>query len=905
MLSIGKIGLNGEGYYVAAVADGIGEYYRGVGEAPGRWSGTASAPLGLNGEVDADDLHAVWSGLNPSTGEPRGRFAGRTVAGFDLCFRAPKSVLVLSGLGDPDTAAAVRQAHDASVAAAFGYVESTAARSRVGRNGVTQIEVNGLVVAGFRHRTSRAGDPHLHTHMLVANMAQGADGKWRTLDGRVLYQHAKTAGYLYEAHLRHELTERLGVEWEPVANGIADLAGIAPEILDDFSTRRKQIEEHLDRVGFRSARGAELATLETRTAKDQSLDGASMREVWEAKAADIGFDPSSLTQVVGRGPAQAVVTPGELFADLLSAEGLTDHASSFVRRDVLRAIADRLPPGAPVARVEALADRFIQLPQVVRLVETDSPGLLASNVIRRADGTIVAGGVDEARWSTAELVGIEHRIVERALDRAGEGTGLVDGAVLADVLARRPTLAAEQADVVAQLTRSGNRIDVVSAAAGTGKTYTLDAARQVWQRAGYQVLGAALAGSAAQELQSSAAISSSTLAMLQINLQAGRTRFDHATVVVIDEAGMAGTRSLAPILDAADLADAKVVLVGDPHQLPEIDAGGVLTGLAQRLEPVELVENRRQRAQWERDALAELRSGDVDTAFAAYDRQGRVVTAPTAIGVRQAMVADWWSHRLAGDTAALLAVRRSDVDDLNGRARAYLQRAGDVSGPKLVIDERPYQAGDDIVCLRNDRRLAVCNGTRATIGSVDPDARTLTVRADNRRIVLPANYLEDGNIAHGYATTIHKAQGATFDRGLLLGTDELYRERGYVGMSRGRHTNHLYLVGAAEVDDSAGHGPPPRHGDPAEAVQAALTHQTDQRLAIDTGNPSPSGRSKTSSPRNTDSTKCSPPAPKTDATMSPPSPSVAARSPTRSNPWSTATTNSPTAATEAPTPAAR
>ncbi len=100
MLSIGKIGLNGEGYYVAAVADGIGEYYRGVGEAPGRWSGTASAPLGLNGEVDADDLHAVWSGLNPSTGEPRGRFAGRTVAGFDLCFRAPKSVLVLSGLGD-------------------------------------------------------------------------------------------------------------------------------------------------------------------------------------------------------------------------------------------------------------------------------------------------------------------------------------------------------------------------------------------------------------------------------------------------------------------------------------------------------------------------------------------------------------------------------------------------------------------------------------------------------------------------------------------------------------------------------------------------------------------------------------------------------------------------------------
>ncbi len=837
VLSIGKIGLNGEGYYVAAVADGVDEYYRGVGEAPGRWSGAASGHLGLNGEVAPTELHAVWAGLAPSTGEPLGRFAGRTVAGFDLCFRAPKSVSVLSGLGDVDTAAAVRGAHDVSVAAAFGYVERAAARSRVGRNGVTQIEVNGLVAARFRHRTSRAGDPHLHTHLLVANMAQGADGKWRTLDGRVVYQHAKTAGYLYEAHLRHELTARLGVEWEPVTNGIADLSGIASEVLDHFSTRRKQIDEHLDEVGFRSARAAELAALETRTPKDRSLDGASMRQKWDAKAAEIGFDPRSLAEVVGRVPPHRPAAPGVLFADLLSGEGLTQHASSFVRRDLLRAIAERLPAGTPVADVEQLADRFLDLPQVVRLVETHGPGLLSSNVIRRADGTIVAGGVDEARWSTAELVGIEHRIVEQALDRAGEGTGLVQGAVVADVLARRPTLAAERAEMVANLTGSGNGLDVVSAAAGTGKTYTLDAAREAWQGAGYQVIGAALAGRAAQELQSSAAIKSSTLAMLGIDLDAGRVRFDGRTVVVIDEAGMAGTRNLAPILEVADRAGAKVVLVGDPHQLPEIDAGGVLTGLSQRLDPVELVENRRQRARWERDALAELRSGDVDAAFAAYDRQGRVVTAPTAIDVRQAMVADWWSHRLAGDTAALLAVRRSDVDDLNGRARAYLQRAGDVSGPELVIDERPYQASDDIVCLRNDRRLGVCNGTRATIESVDPDARTLTVRADNRRFALPASYLDDRNVAHGYATTIHKAQGATFDRGLLLGTDELYRERGYVGMSRGRETNHLYVVGAAETDDAAGHGPPPRIGDTADAVQAALTQETDQRLAIDTGDP--------------------------------------------------------------------
>jgi hypothetical protein len=351
------------------------------------------------------------------------------------------------------------------------------------------------------------------------------------------------------------------------------------------------------------------------------------------------------------------------------------------------------------------------------------------------------------------------------------------------------------------------------------------------------VIGAALAGIAAQELQSTASIKSSTLAMLQIDFDAGRVHLDDRTVIVIDEAGLAGTRDLAAILDAADQAGSKIVLVGDPHQLPEIDAGGVLSGLVKRLHPIELTENRRQRSQWEREALAELRAGDVEAAFAAYQDNGRVITAATAIEVRQVMVADWWSYRLTGVTVAMSAFRRNDVDDLNGRARAYLVRAGEVSGPELVIEERPYQAGDQIVCLKNNRRLGVCNGTRATIETVDPDNRVLTVKAGERVFTLPAEYLDSGHIAHGYSTTIHKTQGATVDRGLLLGTDELFRERGYVGMSRGRASNHLYLVGAAEVDDTTGHGPPPLADDPVEAVQHALHHRTDKQLAIDTGEP--------------------------------------------------------------------
>ncbi len=839
MLSIGKIKALGERYYLDAVATGIDEYYRGVGEAPGRWLGTAAAQLGVAGEVTPGDLESIWAGERPGYGERLGRFPNRQVTGFDLTFRAPKSVSLLAGLGDPDTAGVVRAAHDAAVDAAFGYVQREAARSRTGKNGVHQIDVGGLVAAAFRHRTSRSGDPHLHTHVLVANMAEGTDGVWRTLDARWLYLYSATAGHLYEAQLRHELTERLGVEWGEVTNGIADIDGIDKDVRDHFSDRRREIQEHLEGVGFRSARAAEIATLATRTAKDPTVGDHSMRDLWDTKAAEIGWDPTRLADSLDRVPRRGVdVDLDALVHVLLGPEGLTRQASSFDRRDLLRAVCDQLPVGATVTEIEAMADHVLARPEVVRLLEFEAPGLLSSSVIRRKDGTVVAaGGLGDVRWSTMELIGIEQHLVYRATRRTTERAGVVDPKVLGEVLARRPTLSGEQAEMVQRLCGSGNGIDVVCAAAGTGKTYTLDAAREAWEASGHRVIGAALAGRAAQELQSTAAIESSTLAMLHINLDAGHVRLDDRSVLVIDEAAMAGTRNLAPILDAADRAGAKVVLVGDPHQLPEIDAGGLLVGLAKRLVPIELIENRRQRDRWERDALAELRCGDIDTAFAAYRDNDRIVSAPTAIDVRRAMVADWRSHTLAGDSVAMVAYRRDDVDDLNGRARAYRVRAGELTGPELLIDDRPYQAGDQIICLRNNRRLGVHNGTRATIEVVDPEQRAVTIDVEGRRIVLPTAYLDDGHIAHGYATTIHKAQGATVDRGLVLGTDELFRERGYVALSRGRTSNHLYLVGATANDDAGGHGPPPVGGDPADVVHAALHRRSDKRLAIDTGEP--------------------------------------------------------------------
>ena len=206
MLSIGKLAGGAEGYYLRAVASGVEDYYLGSGEAPGRWVGAGSVRLGLAGVVSPEQLRAVLDGRDPATGKSLlwVRRPDR-LPGLDLTFSAPKSVSLLFALGDEQLSALVRRAHDAAVAQALGYLEREAGEVRRGKDGRDRLPGGGFVAAAFRHRTSRAGDPQLHTHVLVANMTRGSDGRWSALDGRQLYLQAKTAGTLYQAALRDQL----------------------------------------------------------------------------------------------------------------------------------------------------------------------------------------------------------------------------------------------------------------------------------------------------------------------------------------------------------------------------------------------------------------------------------------------------------------------------------------------------------------------------------------------------------------------------------------------------------------------------------------------------------------------------------------------------------------------------
>ena len=515
----------------------------------------------------------------------------------------------------------------------------------------------------------------------------------------------------------------------------------------------------------------------------------------------------------------------DLADQLLSPEGLTAHASVFDRRHVLQGAAQAAARGAGVEHLRAAADHVQGDGRAVALPDTSRYG--------------------DTRYSTVELLDTEQRLLDAAARRRHAHLAVADTRALSAALGRRPSLSDEQEEMVTALTTSGAGVQTVVGVAGSGKTFALDAARDAWQSSGIAVIGAALAARAAAELQAGSGIASTTLDRLL--LDAERPGPDgglpHRGVVVVDEAGMVGTRKLDRLLNLAERCDTAVVLVGDPRQLPEVDAGGAFAALAERLPTIELTANRRQTEHWERAALAELRVGSVGTAVTAYRDHQRITVADSAHTARDRLVADWWAARQDGADAAMYALRRSDVDDLNRRARLLMAEAGRLSGEPLTAAGRRYSVGDIVLAGRNDRRLGILNGTIGQVVAVDHRRHSLTIGVGGSAadIVLPADYLDGGHLDYGYATTIHKARGASVDEAFVLGSDALYREAGYVALSRARTRTNLYTVGTEpDLDDHRRrHDPAP---DPIARLADELARSQAQQLASEPLHPAPTPR---------------------------------------------------------------
>jgi hypothetical protein len=297
---------------------------------------------------------------------------------------------------------------------------------------------------------------------------------------------------------------------------------------------------------------------------------------------------------------------------------------------------------------------------------------------------------------------------------------------------------------------------------------------------------------------------------------------------------MVGTRVLARVLDHAERAGAKVVLVGDPKQLPELETGGLLAALEERLPGAELTANRRQRAPWERRALHQLRNDDIDGALAAYGSHERITMADTHDDAITTIVSNWWDARSRGEHAIMLTSRNVDVASLNQQARLELSAAGRLDGPELSVRGLAYQAGDEVMTLRNDSRLGVRNGTRGVVKTIDLEQRSMTVAfSTGEDATLPADYVDRGHIIHAYASTVHKAQGMTCDCAFLLATHDLYRELGYVALSRGRLANHIVTVNDRELDIESPPHAPTLESDSLDLLRSGLSRSRAQQLAID------------------------------------------------------------------------
>lgn len=753
------------GYYLEAVASGGEDCYVRSSEAPGAWVGRGAATLELRGVVRPEQLGALLRQEHPRSGE---RLTARSIkrAGFDLTLSAPKSVSLVWALGTAEAASAALGAHQAAVRAAVAYLEGSACLVRRGGRdgyGVRQEVGHGLIGAAFTHFTSRALDPQLHTHVLIVNLARGDDGRYTALDGTALFVHRRAAGYLYQAVLRDELRRRLALGFEPVHKGAAEIAGVPASARRQFSKRRIAIERELKATAGGGERASQAASLKTRQAKDHAVDLHELNERWRQEAARAGID----LRVLAAAPACPLV-PGE--ADV--ARAMTLDSATFTRPDVIAAVAARCNDGASREQIDDLTDSFLNSSHAIRLA---------------AD-----------RWTTAEMLAIESTAINTSRRRCRAGAGEASTATVQTVLAGRRTLSEEQRRLIARICTSGDGVEIVVGAPGSGKTFALGAARQAWRAGGFDVLGCALAAKAAAGLQADSGIPSTTIARLFHEIDRGR-RLTARTVLICDEAAMVGTRDLARLIELTNQAGAKLVLVGDPSQLPPIEAGGLYPALRSRLGATELLGNRRQRDAGERRVAVDLRSGQAAEATARLDRIGRLTTDTDSDRLLDRMVDHWAAARAGGHETVMLSLTRDGAAELNQRARAALLAAGDLGAVVAEVEGSglEFRTGDTVVCLRNDRRLGVRNGDVAVVNAATD--QSLVIETKQGAVELPAGYLAAGHLDHGYALTVHKAQGATYDVALLLGDHHLYAEAGYTALTRGRARNHAYVL----VDDPA------------------------------------------------------------------------------------------------------
>jgi conjugative relaxase-like TrwC/TraI family protein len=906
-------------------------YYAAAGYPPGRWFGTGLAGLGTprltlrpDDEVTEPQMTALFGrGEDPLTNhllgrpfpvyrsvhervdarvtalrmdltaeersaeieritaEESDRKTRQAVAGFDLTFSPAKSVSALWAIADPGVQEQIVAAHHHAVHAVLNHIEREAAFSRTGERGIAQIDTRGIVGAAFDHWESRAGDPQLHTHVVIANRVQGLDGQWRSLDGRILYQACVALSELYNDLLADKLTTLLGVDWShrdrdpghhPERNPAWEIDGVPNELLAEFSARSAQIEANLNVLLAREREATgrsptkrrlyvlqQQATLMNRPHKHNPRPLDQLTREWRRRAerrARIRPD-EFIAAVVGRSLTQPL-TAHEIDPETVEAYAATVIACVHQRRATWTRW-NLLAEAARQTRALRLAtsdDRIDLLERIADQAQTQSISLAAPELIaipdrlRRRDGASIFTVHNAQRYTSTAILGAEALLLDHAHSRTGPRVSADLGAVVL----QGSTLSSDQIEAVRRIATSGQVVEALIGPAGTGKTTTLAALRQTWEQAfgAGSVIGIAPSAAAAEVLGDRLGIKTENIAkwiheslgagaqertdwltvcrrtlrktrrraddnmprrwlerLRTVNAEAEHWTLHPGQLMIVDEASLASTTQLAALARQAANAGAKLLLVGDDAQLSSVESGGAFRLIARDTNAATLSTVWRFQHDWERTASLQLRHGNTE-AITTYTDHQRIHTGDDDAMHDQAYTA-WRTDHQQGLRTLMIAANNDTVADLNTRARLDRITSGDVEPHGVTLHDGTHAGtGDRIITRLNQRRLTtnhgryLRNGNEWTITRRHRDG-SLTAQSDTGdTITLPGRYVAT-SVELGYATTAHRAQGATVDTAHLIVTDNLSRELLYVGMTRGRTANHAYIATTNTQDEQHQH----------------------------------------------------------------------------------------------------
>jgi len=814
----------------------------------------------------------------------------QSVAGFEFVFSPPKSVSSWWALADPDLKDQIRQAHQAAIQATVEKLETDIIRTRTGADGVAQAHVLGISAAMFDHWDSREGDPQLHTHMLVSNRVQGEDGRWRTIDSRwSLMPAVATAGAYYDGVLMDELSARFGITWTvedvlqrpeqyrewlidkqrpdtPAArqqfaidNGTGpgsvkwQIDGVPKSLVDEYSTRSKHINEHVDREiakyvekhGQRPTdriivKMRQESTLRTRAAKRvRSL--RDLTQNWRQRARPhVGDSFLFADRLVEAAAAQKADLPLWSFRHDDVDDDAARDAAEFVLHTLATARSAWGRRNAETAALRAIAgwrfrspeDRDQAVKRVVKLVVSQAVPLTPKNRLHTPHRFRTADGEDmfqpEARdlFTTREVWDAEDRLLEagRFLGGPAVEQATVDEHISRPTGSEGRILSTDQAAAVANIATSGRQVDVLVGPAGAGKTTSLEKLLELWEltHGAGTVRGLAPTARAAEVLADSLGIQTENTAKWLHETARGTDTKDGidyhlrpGELMIVDEASIGGTIALDAIRAQVQAAGAKLLLVGDWAQLAAVDAGGAFGLLAtDRQDVAELVNLHRFAADWEAEASKLLRLGKT-AGLDAYIEHDRVTAGLDETIIDQAV--DAWrqdeatlNHAGEPVVSLLIAPTNEMVERLNIIARTWRIEQGAVDAmQEAVIASGVASPGDRIVTRQNARTLRtdhdrwVKNNDEWVVAGINPDTGDIVAVAGDEYVTLPANYCRE-HVQLAYATTAHRSQGRTVDTAHTIVDSSASRETFYVAMTRGKRSNKAYVV----VDENGDMGDP-------------------------------------------------------------------------------------------------